>query len=150
MVIVSPTTMSSVVTCISGCGPLSQVSQVSQPEITLPVTTPLECQHVCPNVPTVPTVTTIHHVSPQQSKIPLHHARHLQAFDPCASANPRTTLSISGCASSFGVQERVWELSLRLPRKNDARPLHSLHPLHLLHYAYALLAPFQLVVLFLR
>src|SRR5712692_9440490 len=44
MVIVS-TTMSTIVKRIIGCGPLSQVSQ---PEITLPVTAPLECRNVCP------------------------------------------------------------------------------------------------------
>src|SRR5260370_5482947 len=59
MVIVSPTTMSPVVKYISGCGPLSQVSQLSQPEITLPVTASLECRTVCPNVPSVATVPTI-------------------------------------------------------------------------------------------
>src|SRR6266851_1899218 len=69
MELVSPTTMSTAVKRIIGCGPLSQVSQLSQPEITLPVTAPLECRIVCPNVPSVPNVpTTIHHVSPQQPK----------------------------------------------------------------------------------
>jgi hypothetical protein len=91
MVIVSPTTMSPVVKYISGCGPLSQVSQLSQPEITLPVTASLECRTVCPNVPSVATVPTIpfHHVSPQQPKNSLHHVRYLQAFDPCLLASSR-------------------------------------------------------------
>jgi hypothetical protein len=46
------------------------------------------------------------HLSSQ--KIPLHHARYLQAFDPCASVNPGTTLSITGCGSSIGVKDSVW------------------------------------------
>ncbi len=40
MVLVSPTTMSPVVKRITGCGPLSQVSQLSQLEITLPMIAP--------------------------------------------------------------------------------------------------------------
>src|SRR5712692_9821393 len=109
MELVSPTTMSTAVKLIIGCGPLSQVSQLSQPEITLPVTAPLECRNVCPNVTSVPTVpTTIHHVNLSSPKIPLHHARYLQAFDPCASTNPCTTLLITGCGPSNSVKDSVW------------------------------------------
>jgi hypothetical protein len=46
----------------------------------------LECRNVCLNVTSVTSVTTIHHVQPQQSKIPLHHARYLQAFDSSTRA----------------------------------------------------------------
>ena len=48
MVIVPLTTMSPVVKCITGCGPLSQMSQLSQPEITLIVTAPLAYRSACP------------------------------------------------------------------------------------------------------
>jgi len=53
MVIVTLATVSPVVKRVTGCGPLSQMSQVSQLEITRPVTAPLACRSVCPNVPNV-------------------------------------------------------------------------------------------------
>ena len=66
MVIVSPTTISPAVKYISGCGLLSQVSQLSQPEITLPVTALWNAEMYIPSVTSV--TITIHHVLPQQPK----------------------------------------------------------------------------------
>jgi len=61
------------------------------------------------------------HLSSQKIFL-LHHARYLQAFDPCATTNPCTTLLITGCGPSFGVNERVWGLSSGFQAKNDAHP----------------------------
>jgi hypothetical protein len=86
MVLVSPTTMSPVVKRITGCGPLSQVSQMSQLEITLPMTAPFGMPKYMSKCPKCHNYSIAFNLS--SSIIPLHHARYLQAFDPRASTNP--------------------------------------------------------------
>ncbi len=92
MVLVSPTTMSPVVKRFTGCGPLSQVSQMSQLEITLPMIAPFglprymsKCHkcHKCPNYSIAFNLSSL--------KITVHHARYLQAFDraPAPALEPR-------------------------------------------------------------
>jgi len=61
------------------------------------VTTPLEYRSI-----NIPTVSTVPSTLTAEIKIPLHHARYLQAFDPRTSANPGTMFLITGCGSYDG------------------------------------------------
>src|SRR5205809_7151227 len=60
-----------------------------------------------PSVPTVPTLPSC--FTEAAKKIPLNHARYLQAFGLCASTNPSTTLLITACDSSSGVKDSLWK-----------------------------------------
>src|SRR5215469_855505 len=64
---------------------MSQLSQLSQPQITLPVTASLECRSACPSVPTVPTVPS-HLTSAVKNYITLCNI--FATFRPCASTSP--------------------------------------------------------------
>ena len=56
------------------------------------------------NNPSVSTVPTVPSLLTAGVLIPLHHARYLQAFDPCASANPCAMFLIAGCSCGFAAR----------------------------------------------
>jgi len=68
------------------------------------------------------------HLSSQKNS--LHHARYLQAFDLCASVNPGTTLSITGCGSSNGVKDSVWRTLIQASTQKMTRTLIEIIVLH--------------------
>ena len=95
-------------------GPLSQMSQMSQLEITLPVIAPLECRNVCPNVTSVTTVPIVFNLSSKffyfiaLCKVSASH-------HPCASTNPSFSPARKGRPNRREMSLKSRRLEIRLP-----------------------------------